>query len=117
MFGFEWIKRLVSRKPTPVFGMGDGSNVALSHITINKDGSNEEFVFGTVKYEDGCEPDGGHKPVTTIVLGTVGGQSPSTALAMVRQMTPEQIEQAKTFAQEWKATHPPLSYFPEKLGF
>ncbi len=33
------------------------------------------------------------------------------------KMTPEQIEQAKTFAQEWKATHPPLSYFPEKLGF
>ena len=29
----------------------------------------------------------------------------------------EQIEQAKAFAQEWKATHPPLSYFPEKLGF
>lgn len=33
------------------------------------------------------------------------------------KMTPEQIEQAKAFAQEWKATHPPLSYFPEKLGF
>lgn len=33
------------------------------------------------------------------------------------KMTPEQIEQAKAFAQEWKATHPPLSYFPGKLGF
>lgn len=33
------------------------------------------------------------------------------------QMTPEQIQQAKAFANEWKATHPPLSYFPEKLGF
>ncbi|MGL4316366.1 MAG: tetratricopeptide repeat protein [Pseudomonas sp.] len=33
------------------------------------------------------------------------------------KMTPEQIEQAKVFAKEWKATHPPLSYFPEKLGF
>lgn len=32
------------------------------------------------------------------------------------KMTPKQIEQAKAFAQEWKATHPPLSYFPEKLG-
>lgn len=33
------------------------------------------------------------------------------------KMTPEQIEQAKAFAKKWKATHPPLSYFPEKLGF
>ena len=33
------------------------------------------------------------------------------------QMTPEQIEQAEAFAKEWKATHPPLSYFPGKLGF
>jgi uncharacterized protein len=33
------------------------------------------------------------------------------------KMTPEQIEEAKVFAKEWKATHPPLSLFPEKLGF
>ena len=33
------------------------------------------------------------------------------------KMTPEQIEQAKVFAQEWKATHPPLSFFPDKLGY
>lgn len=33
------------------------------------------------------------------------------------RMTPEQIEQAQAFAKEWKATHPPLSYFPGKLGF
>jgi TPR repeat protein len=33
------------------------------------------------------------------------------------KMTPEQIEQAKVFAQEWKATHPPLSFFPKKLGY
>ena len=33
------------------------------------------------------------------------------------QMTPEQIKQAEAFAKEWKATHPPLSYFPEKLEF
>ncbi|MGF0336444.1 tetratricopeptide repeat protein [Ectopseudomonas toyotomiensis] len=33
------------------------------------------------------------------------------------KMTPEQIEQAKVFAEEWKATHPPLSFFPPKLGF
>jgi uncharacterized protein len=33
------------------------------------------------------------------------------------KMTPEQIEQGKAFAEQWKATHPPLSYFPSKLGF
>ena len=66
MFGIEWIKRLVLRKPTPVHVLGDRSKVALSHIIINQDGSKEEFVFGTVKYDDGCEPVGGHKPVTII---------------------------------------------------
>ncbi|ERH54095.1 hypothetical protein O203_05165 [Ectopseudomonas chengduensis] len=33
------------------------------------------------------------------------------------KMTPEQIEEAKVFAAKWKATHPPLSFFPPKLGF
>ncbi len=33
------------------------------------------------------------------------------------KMTPDQIEQAKVFAKEWKATHPPLSFFPDKLGY
>lgn len=33
------------------------------------------------------------------------------------KMTPEQIEEAKAFAEEWKASHPPLSFFPDKLGF
>ncbi|WXL24748.1 sel1 repeat family protein [Ectopseudomonas mendocina] len=33
------------------------------------------------------------------------------------KMLPEQIEEAKAFAKEWKATHPPLSFFPDKLGF
>jgi uncharacterized protein len=33
------------------------------------------------------------------------------------KMTPEQIEDAKVFAKEWKSTHPPLSFFPDKLGF
>ncbi|WP_149086837.1 tetratricopeptide repeat protein [Pseudomonas prosekii] len=31
------------------------------------------------------------------------------------KLTPEQIEQAKQISKEWKATHPPLSYFPDKL--
>ncbi|MBD9600199.1 sel1 repeat family protein [Pseudomonas sp. PDM10] len=32
------------------------------------------------------------------------------------KMTPEQITEANRFAKEWKATHPPLSFYPEKLG-
>lgn len=32
------------------------------------------------------------------------------------KMTPEQIESSKAVAKEWKDTHPPLSFFPEKLG-
>lgn len=32
------------------------------------------------------------------------------------KMTPEQIEQSKIVTREWKATHPPISFFPEKLS-
>lgn len=32
------------------------------------------------------------------------------------KMTAEQIEAAKTFSQEWAASHPPLSFFPDKLS-
>ena len=34
---------------------------------------------------------------------------------IAEKLTPEQIEQAKQLSKEWKATHPPLSYFPDKL--
>lgn len=32
------------------------------------------------------------------------------------KMTPSQIEEAKEFAMKWKSSHPPISYFPDKLG-
>lgn len=32
------------------------------------------------------------------------------------KMTPEQISEAHEFAKKWKATHSPLSFFPEKLS-
>jgi hypothetical protein len=35
---------------------------------------------------------------------------------IAEKMTPEQIKEADNFAKEWKATHPPLSFYPEKLG-
>ncbi|SNS89565.1 tetratricopeptide repeat protein [Pseudomonas segetis] len=33
------------------------------------------------------------------------------------KMTPEELEQAKVFAEQWKKTHPPVSFYPDKLGF
>ncbi|OQR27463.1 hypothetical protein BWR15_30545 [Pseudomonas sp. T] len=36
---------------------------------------------------------------------------------IAEHLSPEQIEEAKKIGTEWKATHPPLSYFPDKLGF
>ncbi|MFJ5283777.1 hypothetical protein ACIP66_07975 [Pseudomonas sp. NPDC088429] len=37
-------------------------------------------------------------------------------LYAMTKMTPEQIEAAKKFAQEWASSHPPLSFFPDKLS-
>lgn len=36
---------------------------------------------------------------------------------IARKMSPTQIEQAKVFAEEWRKTHPPLSFFVNKYGF
>ena len=36
--------------------------------------------------------------------------------SIAEKMTPEQIEQSKVVAEQWKTTHPPLSFFPDKLG-
>lgn len=47
------------------------------------------------------------------MLVFVEGELPRIAT----HLTPEQIEQAKKIATEWKATHPPLSFFPDKLGY
>jgi len=33
------------------------------------------------------------------------------------KMTSEQIDEAKKFAKHWKDTHPPLSFYPDKLGY
>lgn len=40
-----------------------------------------------------------------------------TLKKIATHLTPEQIEQAKKIGAEWKATHPPLSFFPGKLGY
>lgn len=63
---FTWLKKLFKRQPALVWNPNDLSRVASSHIVINKDGTKEEFLYGTVCYAKGCEPVGGHKPITTI---------------------------------------------------
>jgi hypothetical protein len=43
----------------------------------------------------------------------VGYELPKIA----EKMTTEQKTQGEAFAKEWKNTHPPLSFFPEKLSY
>jgi len=35
---------------------------------------------------------------------------------IAEKMTPDEISEANDFEKNWKATHPPLSFFPEKLS-
>jgi hypothetical protein len=49
-----------------------------------------------------------------------GGDMPNYANLkfprIAAKMTPQQIEEAQQYAKDWKATHPPLSFYPDKLG-
>ncbi len=51
----------------------------------------------------------------------IGGGSGDTAKFILgqvsAQMTPEEIEQAKAYAEQWRNTHPPLSEFTPKLWY
>jgi TPR repeat protein len=47
------------------------------------------------------------------VLVFINGELPRIA----KHLTSEQLEEAKKIGEEWKATHPPLSFYPQKLGF
>lgn len=49
--------------------------------------------------------------------GGMGGTAEFLASQTAKQMTLEEIEQAKAFAEEWKKTHPPLSEFIPKMWF
>ena len=48
--------------------------------------------------------------------GNLGRFASEKLTVVAAKMTPEQIKQALKFAEEWKATHPPVSYFPDKLS-
>lgn len=49
--------------------------------------------------------------------GTTGRFAKDELPRIASHLNPEQIEEAKKIGVEWKATHPPLSYFPDKLGY
>jgi len=36
---------------------------------------------------------------------------------IAKKMSPGQIDEAKIFAKKWKDSHPPLSFYPDKLGY
>lgn len=48
--------------------------------------------------------------------GDMLGAADETLPVIAAKMTSEQIEEALEFAEEWKATHPPVSYYPDKLS-
>lgn len=49
--------------------------------------------------------------------GAVQTDVEETLPQISEKMTPTQIQEAEDFATKWKTTHPPLSFFPEKIGF
>lgn len=76
---------------------GDGT---ISGMTVDQqDAKNKGLIFFK-KY----------KPAQT-ELG-INDKLPKIAA----KMTQTQIAEATAFAQKWKDTHPPLSFFPDKLG-
>jgi TPR repeat protein len=49
-----------------------------------------------------------------------GGMQESISYVLpriIKKMTPDQITAGKKFAADWKASHPPLSFFPPKLQY
>ncbi len=62
----------------------------------------------------------GHALLSLLTKLDGGGGANTFALRRLptieSQMTPEQLAASKRYAAEWEATHPPLSYFPDKLS-
>ncbi|WP_256576819.1 MULTISPECIES: tetratricopeptide repeat protein [unclassified Pseudomonas] len=86
-------------------------------------------VFGYVLYIGGIEPTYGFTfdPVTPYALltnllelnggGNMINNVTDTLPEVEKSMSKEQIAEAKKLAKTWKSTHPPLSFYPEKLGY
>lgn len=86
-------------------------------------------VFGYALYIRGIEPTYGFTPdpitshaLLTNLLELDGGGNmihnvKDTLPEIEKNMTDEQLTEAKILAKTWKSTHPPLSFYPEKLGY
>lgn len=49
--------------------------------------------------------------------GNIQAYVKQTLPKIEKKMTSQQIEESLKFADAWRASHPPLSFFPEKLGY
>jgi len=86
-------------------------------------------VFGYASYIGGIEPTYGFQsdPVKSYALlsnlleldggGNVINNVNDTLPEVEKNMSKEQIAEAKKLAKTWKSTHPPLSFYPDKLGY
>ncbi|VVP85882.1 tetratricopeptide repeat protein [Pseudomonas fluorescens] len=79
---------------------------------IGEENSKYGFVFDPIKsyalLSNLLELNGG---------GNVVRDVNDTLPGIEKNMSKEQIEKAKEFAKTWKANHPPLSFYPDKLGY
>ncbi|MCG8906952.1 sel1 repeat family protein [Pseudomonas sp. DP-17] len=98
----EWLKKGAEAGYTVSFG-----EYAVSFsLPDNPWGISEDFVKSYGLMSLLLELNGG---------GTSLRFAQSELPRIAKHLTPEQIEEAKKIGAEWKATHPPLSYFPDKL--
>lgn len=93
------------------------------------DSSYVEGVFGYASYigEENSKYGFAFDPIKSYALlsnllelnggGNVVRDVNDTLTGIEKNMSKEQIEKAKELAKTWKANHPPLSFFPDKLGY
>lgn len=93
------------------------------------DSSYVEGVFGYASYigEEHSKYGFAFDPIKSYALlsnllelnggGNVIRDVNETLPAIVKNLSKEQIEKAKELAKKWKTNHPPLSFFPDKLGY
>ncbi|MGC1328890.1 sel1 repeat family protein [Pseudomonas sp.] len=67
------------------------------------------------------DPIKGYALLSTLLQLDGGGGTKAlaqeTIAAVQKKMTPEQIEQSRSYAAHWSATHAPLSYYNDPLGY
>lgn len=88
-----------------------------------------EGVFGYASYigEENSKYGFAFDPIKSYALllnllelnggGNVIRDVKDTLPGIEKNLSKEQLEKAKELAKTWKATHPPLSFFPDKLGY